>query len=79
MAAFSPWAAQEVLDVDPRVFAVRRTGEGGSSVVSLTNLTGDPVSLPWAGRARDLLDGTTLDGRVELDGYAVRWLVDVTG
>ncbi len=76
--AFSPWAGQEVLDLDRRLFAVRRTAEDGRSVVSLTNVTGDTVSLPWPGRAGDLLDGTTAYGTVTLEGYAVRWLVDET-
>ena len=74
VAAFSPWCGQQVLELDPRVFAVRRTAGDGTSVVSLTNVTGETVSVPWPGTARDLLGGGTADGTVELEGYGVRWL-----
>lgn len=72
--AFSPWTAQEVLDVDPRLFAVRRTAEDGSSVVSVTNVTGSSVAVRWPGAARDLLDGSVSEGSLEVEGYAVVWL-----
>lgn len=76
VAAFSPWSGQDVLDLDPRVFAVRRSAADGTSVVSLTNVTGETVSVPWPGRAHDLLSGAVAEGGVELEGYAVRWLED---
>ncbi|GGK60673.1 alpha-amylase family glycosyl hydrolase [Ornithinimicrobium pekingense] len=74
VAAFSPWCDQEVLELDPRVFAVRRTADDGSSVVSLTNVTGEAVTVPWEGAWRDLLDGTSGAGAVTLQGYDVLWL-----
>ncbi len=76
--AFSPGADQEVLDLDPRVFAVRRTAEDGSSVVSVTNVTGERVSLALSSVARDLLDGSTSRRAADLEGYAVRWLVGLS-
>ena len=77
--AFTPSADQEVLDLDPRVFAVRRTSENGSKVVSITNVTGDAVAVTWPRSARDVLDGSLVEGSAELKGYAVRWLVDEAG
>lgn len=76
--AFSPSAAQEALELGPRVFAVRRTSEDGSRVVSLTNVSGQRVSVPGLGPVCDLLDGSEWEHAVELEGYAVRWLVDAT-
>ena len=76
VAAFSPWSQQEVLDLDPRVFAVRRSAGDGTSVVSLTNVTSDVVTMPWPAGAHDLLSGERQDGTVELTAYAVRWLID---
>jgi sucrose phosphorylase len=76
VAAFSPWAAQEVLDVDRRVFAVRRRAADGSSIVSLTNVTAGRVALPWEGVTLDVLSGSTIDGTLQLEGYAARWLAE---
>ncbi len=45
-AAFHPQAAQEVLSLDPRLFAVRRRPEAPfPEVLALHNLSGQPVSL----------------------------------
>jgi sucrose phosphorylase len=86
--AFHPSAAQRVLDVDHRVFTVVRFAqEGGSAVLCLTNVSGDPVavSVPrseagiGAGALTDLIEGEPIDadGNVELtlEPYAVRWLL----
>ena len=44
--AFSPFGAQQVEHLDDRVFAVRR-GEGtADELVCVTNVTGEPVTLP---------------------------------
>jgi sucrose phosphorylase len=43
--ALSPYGEQEVVDLDPRVFAVRRRA-GGQELLCITNVTGDPVRLP---------------------------------
>lgn len=55
---------------------MRRTAADGSSIVSVTNVTGEPVALPWPDPSTDLLDGSTVNETVVLDGYAARWLVE---
>ncbi len=80
---FSPLAAQTVLDLDRRVFAVVRS-EGTSRLVALTNVSKDKVTLD-AGtlrevlgkvEARDILSGeeNPLDGRLVLSPYQSAWL-----
>ena len=53
--AFSPFGEQEVLDLDPRVFAVRRRA-GGQELLCVTNVTGESVPLPHTA-GRDVLTG----------------------
>ena len=62
--AFAPTAPQEVLALDPRVFAVRRASRDGSDrMLCLHNVSGERVRFE-CGRAGD---------RLELEGYEVRW------
>lgn len=57
--AFHPAARHEVLDLDPRVFALKRTSDSGrDSVLCLHNLS----------------DATVRAGGFVLDPYEVRWL-----
>lgn len=67
---FSPFAAQRVVRLDPRVFAVRR-GQG-DGVLALVNVTGESVHLPGV-RGRDLLTGRE-HPQVTLGPYAHLWL-----
>jgi len=76
VGAFSPWSPQEVLDLDPRVFAVRRVSADGSAVVSLTNVTDETLTVSFEGATRDLLTGELWHDDVVLEGYAVRWLAE---
>ena len=69
--AFSPYAPQDVEDLDPRVFAVRRTA-GASELLCVVNLTDEPVRLPVTGR--DVLTGRRHTGGTTLPGYGVAWL-----
>jgi len=82
--AFHPDAAQEVLDLGPAFFAVRRTDrDSGQELLALHNVTGQtrPADLrAFAGRSghRDLLSGETFS-RAALGGlgfapYQVRWI-----
>ena len=82
--AFHPDAAQEVLDLGPALFAVKRTDRGsGQSILAVHNVTGQTRAAdlrPFAGRSgrRDLLSGEVLS-REALDGlgfapYQVRWI-----
>ncbi len=66
--AFHPQAAQEVLELHPGVFAVRR-GEGSDALLALVSVRAEPLTLavpveafpspPW----RDLFSGETLPER----------------
>ena len=50
--AFAPTAPQQVLTLDPRVFAVRRTShDGRCEMLCLHNVSGEPVRVPVPGRA----------------------------
>jgi sucrose phosphorylase len=86
--AFHPNADQEVLDVHPKVFALRRHNrETGDTVLALHNVSGDHCrvggSVAPAGSAwRDLLGdggGERVDVArgVELVPYGVRWLCKI--
>ena len=60
--AFSPYGDQEVVDLDPRVFAVRRRA-GGQELLCVTNVTGEPVPLPEVA-GRDVLTGASQEAPV---------------
>jgi hypothetical protein len=62
--------------VDARVFAVERRHPEGGSVVSLTNVTGQTIAVPYDDGTWDLLDNTRWDGTVRLEPYGVRWLTN---
>ncbi len=80
--AFHPDAAQEVLDLDPRVFAVRRTApSGGEAVTALANVSLETVALPLdrlppAADVKDLLGGSGLEcgNECRLGPYEAAWL-----
>jgi glycosidase len=69
--AFSPYGDQEVLDLDPRVFAVRRRG-GGQELTCVTNVTGEPVDLPQLA-GEDVLTGSRHE-KVALGPREYMWL-----
>jgi len=81
--AFHPNAAQEVLDLGPSLFALRRRHESGDEVVALHNVTARRVEadLGADGDWADLLErdpDVRLSGRtVGLAPWQVRWLVAV--
>lgn len=82
--AFHPDAAQEVLDLGPSFFALRRSDRvGGQSIIAVHNVTGRPqiadLRAAGDGSARcDLLSGENFSagdlGAVGAEAYQVRWL-----
>jgi sucrose phosphorylase len=80
---FNPATPQAVLDLDPAVFAVKRS-EGDSAIVAMANVTdrsaaldGGRLSQELGGhRVRNLLTGgdVALDRGLELAPYGVMWL-----
>lgn len=73
LPAFEPAAAQQVLDLGPGVFAVRR-GEGADAVTVIVNVSGGQVSLPEVS-GTDLLTATRHDG-VLLGEDEFMWMVE---
>lgn len=77
-AAFAPSAGFEILDIDRRVFALRRFTEApGSDVIALVNLTSEELTVAVAhkGSGVDIVAGeeVALDS-VALGGFAVRYV-----
>ena len=65
-------APQQVLELGPEVFAVRR-GEGADTVTVVVNVSGAAVTLEGVA-GRDVLSGALTDAlSLEADGFA--WLV----
>jgi sucrose phosphorylase len=83
--AFHPAAAQQVLDLGPELFAVRRQPQDGPAVLCLCSVVNRPIarSVPCREHARDLLSGRCYEeqeGRisVELPPYGVLWLKEAS-
>ncbi len=75
--AFHPNAPHEMLDLDPRILAVRRTSRDGSQeILALTNVSHDFLTVEVPGqRWKALTDDRTIEGPlVSLDPYEVRWI-----
>jgi glycosidase len=81
--AFNPYGAQQVLELDTRVFAVLR-GEGNAQFLCLHNVTKETVLLGWKDGERrewkNVFSGETfeLNGNgvlpIQLEPYKVAWL-----
>lgn len=75
--AFHPEARQEILFLDNRIFAVRRTAADGSSVLCLHNTAAVDVTVirpGESGELRDLLGGYAFAKSLVLAPYAAVWL-----
>jgi len=74
--AFDPFSPQEVLDLGPAVFAVRRAHQG-DRVTCIVNVSGQAQSVSVdLGDARDLVAGQAIDpssGGLRLEPYQVIW------
>ena len=79
-SAFHPDASQEILDLGPRFFVVRRTNQKtGKMLVALHNATNSNQTVSAAkigigGACADILSGETLDATITLAPYQFRWL-----
>ena len=69
--ALSPSAAQETLDLDDRVFAVRRSG-GGQVLVCVTNVTDQSVPVPVV-TGVDAISGERVESLI-LEPYGFTWV-----
>lgn len=78
---FAPKAAQQVLDLDPRVFSILRGTDAARTLV-LVNVSDQPVTLPRPAEAAGLdswtdpVDGTTVAAAdtISLAPYGTLWL-----
>lgn len=76
--AFSPAADQEILSVDDRVFAVKRTNRSrGEIIFALINVSGEKVALNLEQTAgTDLLSGKSVCGGIVLEAYGAVWIAE---
>ncbi|MDB4868128.1 MAG: alpha-amylase [Cohnella sp.] len=73
--AFSPYADQQVLEFDKRVFAIRRKNlETECAVVALANVTNKPVHLNTNISGKELLTSKQVSGTIELGPYGYAWI-----
>ena len=77
--AFSPLAAQKVLNMGKEIFAVLR-GEGEEAILCVVNVCEKAVKVnlepAWRNAGVDLLGAAKMtdDGKLDLDGFQVCWL-----
>ncbi len=74
--AFQPGGKQNVLQLNPRIFAVERHSSGGDEMIlSLINVSEERVTLslehPYK---KDVLTGKTLSKEISMAPYEVLWL-----
>ena len=80
-SAFHPNAEFEILDLDPKVFAIRRSSET-QVIYAVTNISSSevPVSIPVAEAAdkmKDLISGESFTpGDITLKPYQYIWLIN---
>lgn len=77
IAAFSPFASQEIESLDDRVFVIRRAAGTADEVTAVVNVSASTVDLPSLS-GTDLLTGAHHEGlRIEPFGYV--WLASRPG
>ena len=78
-SAFHPNAGFEILDIDPRIFAIKRKSED-QTLLALTNISSQTVQLSLSdytseGQLKDLLSGEEFNtASIELAPYRYIWL-----
>jgi sucrose phosphorylase len=79
--AFHPEGPQTVLNLHRQVFAVeRKSPDGSETILSIINLSDEPVSLRPTFRGRfDIIAGTILEKQIDLEPYGIRWLLGEVG
>ncbi|MGD9235330.1 MAG: sugar phosphorylase [Desulfobacterales bacterium] len=77
--AFHPNADFEILNIDPRVFGIKRFSDG-QTIVALTNIASESVSIslpagPAVGTMVDLITGKDVEpSAIQIDPYQYMWL-----
>lgn len=73
--AFSPYAAQNVLEIDERVFALERINND-EKITFIVNTSPERVALETEIRGKDLISQTSYDGTISLPPYGFVWIKD---
>lgn len=79
MQSVYPDVAFEIMDIDPRVFAIARY-DSGRNIYAVTNVSSKPVSVSLSGHGAlfpmtDLISGERFDSHsFQLDPYRFVWL-----
>ena len=69
--SFSPFAEEEVLETDQRIFALRR----GKDLLVLINVSNSQVEIDNLNTAGiDILTGESVEENIALSPYQVRWI-----
>ncbi|HAZ4459087.1 TPA: sugar phosphorylase [Listeria monocytogenes] len=71
--AFSPFATQEILDLGPDVFAIKRESEG-ECIYGIINVTSHDISKKVAFSGTNLLANQPVTSELELTAYEVVWI-----
>ncbi|HDT8403138.1 TPA: sugar phosphorylase [Listeria monocytogenes] len=71
--AFSPFATQEILDLGPDVFAIKRESEG-ECIYGIINVTSHDISKKVAFSSTNLLANQPVTSELELTAYEVVWI-----
>lgn len=71
--AFSPYSPQEVLDLDFKVFAIKRINSE-EEIICITNVDSEKIILETSIKGVDLLSGKTISGKIELEPYGISWI-----
>ncbi len=80
-AAFHPNAEFEILEIDPKIFGIKRYSQD-QTIVALTNISSKSVSVSLAAsalsnRATDLISGELVDtASINMDPYQYIWLAE---
>lgn len=73
--AFSPVSSQEILFLDERVFALRRTSKSGEVITVLVNVSSQNVPLTIEKGGKDLISEETKGTDIELAPYECLWIL----
>ncbi|EHD5438422.1 sugar phosphorylase [Listeria monocytogenes] len=71
--AFSPFATQEILDLESDVFAIKRESEG-ECIYGIINVTSHDISKKVAFSGTNLLANQPVTSELELTAYEVVWI-----
>lgn len=75
--AFAPSAAQEVCEVDPRLFCVRRTDpKTGQRLLAVVNVSGSEVTAELGVCGTDIVHNRQVAGRLGIRPYDIYWILE---